>query len=136
MEGAKGHDGRSRRFCFRCCRRWRNGRSGRWPDSGRDGGCGYGDGFDTLNRILNGRWRGRFHGRWASARFTRRQNDRGKSLAAYRVLNAMGRVELRRHHPGISISVHVDNISNEYIELLERYPMPGRSVSLATNITF
>lgn len=86
--------------------------------------------------IARGRFNGSVRGRWVSVRYTRRQNDKGKTLPAYRLFDAMARVTLHRQHPDLSFSLHVDNITNERIELLERYPMPGRSVSLATNITF
>ncbi len=86
--------------------------------------------------IARGRWGGRFRGRWVSVRYTRRQNDRGKTLAAYRLLDAMARVTLHKHKPNIGISVHLDNITNERIEILERYPLPGRGISVATSVSF
>jgi len=87
----------------------------------------------TLDR---GRWQGSFSGRWVSIRYTRRQNDKGKTLRAYRLLGAHARVMLHQASPDLSLSVHLDNITDERVELLERYPSPGRSISVATNITF
>lgn len=86
--------------------------------------------------IAHGAWEASFRGRWVSSRYTRRQNDRGKTLPAYRLFGAMARVRLHRNNPDFSITLHCDNITNERIELLERYPIQGRSISLATNITF
>ena len=91
---------------------------------------------DLETEIASGRWAGHLRGRWVSLRYTRRQNDRGKTLPPYRLFDAFIRLTLRHTHPNASVSLHADNITNERIELLERYPMPGRGYSLATTVTF
>ena len=81
-----------------------------------------------------GRVSGRFLGRWVSARFTRRANT--KSLPPYRVFDASIEVQGRRAAPNVTVGISGENLTNEYIELLERYPSPGRSWSVTATIGF
>ncbi|MBD3297348.1 MAG: TonB-dependent receptor [candidate division Zixibacteria bacterium] len=82
------------------------------------------------------RWRLRTSGRWVSLRYIRRQNTPEKSLAPYRVFDARLRYTARKQSPTISIALEFDNLANEYYELLERYPAPGRQWSVTTSIAF
>jgi outer membrane receptor protein involved in Fe transport len=91
---------------------------------------------DLEVNLTHGRWSGRLRGRWVSLRYTRRMNDRGKVLPPYRCFDAFVRLVLKRSHPNLTASLHLDNITDERIELLERYPLPGRGFSLATNMQF
>jgi outer membrane receptor protein involved in Fe transport len=91
---------------------------------------------DVEVNLQRGRWSGRLRCHWVSLRYTRRMNDRGKTLPAYRSFDAFVRLMLIRAHPNLAVSLHLDNITNERIELLERYPLPGRGFSLATSIQF
>jgi outer membrane cobalamin receptor len=91
---------------------------------------------DVESALAHGRWMVRFTGRWVSLRYTRRQNDRGKTLDAYRDLGAMARVTVRVQDPELAVSMHAENITDERIELLERYPLPGRQFSAGITLTF
>jgi outer membrane receptor protein involved in Fe transport len=81
-----------------------------------------------------GRMSGRLLGRWVSARFTRRANT--KSLPPYRAFDASIEVQCRRAAPNVTVGISGENLTNEYIELLERYPSPGQSWSVTATICF
>ncbi len=82
------------------------------------------------------RWRLRTSGRWVSLRYIRRQNTPDKALAPYRVFDARLQYTARQQNPRISVALAFDNLTNEFYELLERYPAPGRQWSVATSISF
>lgn len=89
----------------------------------------------TANATI-GRLSARLSGRWVSARELRRDNAGGKRLPPYKLIDANLRLVARRLHPSISLGLRVDNITNERVDLLERYPSPGRAVSIETAIGF
>ncbi|MBI5869129.1 MAG: TonB-dependent receptor [candidate division Zixibacteria bacterium] len=83
-----------------------------------------------------GRISGRLSGRWVSSRELRRDNVSGKTLAPYRLFDAYARIAVRRLPPSLTLGIRVNNITNERVDLLERYPSPGRTVSVETVIAF
>ncbi|MEW5700972.1 MAG: TonB-dependent receptor [Candidatus Zixiibacteriota bacterium] len=84
---------------------------------------------------LSGEWR-RFGatvlGRWVSLRYTRRANT--KTIAPYRAFDASVTVVCRRRAPRLTVSLSGENLTNEHIELIERYPSPGRALSGAITV--
>ena len=79
---------------------------------------------------------GRITARWVSLRYIRRDNEPDKSLAPYHVVDGFIRLQLRRLSPQIGIAVRIDNLTNQHIELIERYPSPGRTWSISTDWEF
>ncbi|GAB4322978.1 MAG: TonB-dependent receptor [Candidatus Zixiibacteriota bacterium] len=82
---------------------------------------------DASLSIRVDRWRARTSGRWVSLRHIRRQNNPDKALAPYRVFDARLTFALSRQSPSTELAFEVSNVTNEYYELLERYPSPGRA---------
>jgi outer membrane receptor protein involved in Fe transport len=82
-----------------------------------------------------GRFSGRFSGRWVSSRELRRDNRGGKQLAPYKLFDGFIRLAIRRANPSMQFGVRVDNITNERVDLLERYPSPGRTWLIETVFT-
>jgi len=78
----------------------------------------------------------RANGRWVSLRYIRRQNNPEKALRPYRVFDLKARYAVRRNAPDVAVALGVDNLTNEYYELLERYPSPGRTWNATTTISF
>ncbi len=66
--------------------------------------------------------------RWVSRRFTREANT--KSLLPYTVWNAQFGVNLSLFTGKLRIGAEIENATNTRYQILERYPMPGRSVEL------
>lgn len=64
--------------------------------------------------------------RWVGERHLRRDNDPGRTLRPYRVVDARLRMGILRHAPELGIALRVENLTNERYDLLERYPAPGR----------
>jgi outer membrane receptor protein involved in Fe transport len=85
-------------------------------------------------RVKLGRYSGRLSARRVSLRYLRRDNQSGKMLQPYGLFDVYMRVEVRRTQPRVHVGVHIDNLTNERVDLLERYPSPGRSWSIRTAI--
>ncbi len=83
-----------------------------------------------------GRMSGRLSGRWVSSRELRRDNVSGKVLPPYRLFDAYARIAVRRLAPSLTLGIRINNITNERVDLLERYPSPGRALSVETVISF
>ena len=83
------------------------------------------------NLAVSAKWRflyGNLSYRWVSKRFTREANT--KFLEAYRLWNIeMGSV-FHVKFLRIRLGLTVDNVTNSRYQILERYPMPGRSVQI------
>jgi outer membrane cobalamin receptor len=73
-------------------------------------------------------------GRWVSRRFTLRAGT--KWLDPYRAFDAGCEFTLRCRGPRAVLHVAVENLTNERIELLGRYPSPARTWSLGAALTF
>ena len=82
-----------------------------------------------------GRFSGRLSGRWVSSRELRRDNTGGKRLPPYRLFDGFARVRLHRAGPAVQLGIRVENITNERVDLLERFPSPGRSWFVETIIS-
>jgi outer membrane receptor protein involved in Fe transport len=78
----------------------------------------------------------RARGRWVSLRYIRRQNNPEKALRPYRVFDVSARYRVHRTSPDVTVAFGVDNLTNEYYELLERYPSPGRTWHATTTVSF
>jgi outer membrane cobalamin receptor len=74
-----------------------------------------------------GRFSGRLSGRWVSSRELLRDNTGSKRLPPYRLFDGFARVRLHRPSPAVQLGIRVENITNERVDLLERFPSPGRS---------
>ncbi len=83
-----------------------------------------------------GRWSGRVSGRWISAREILRQNNRNKQVRPYGVIDGFVRAAVRRRKPAMQAGLRVDNITNTRVDLLVRYPSPGRAWSAEMTVQF
>ncbi len=68
--------------------------------------------------------------RYASRRFTREQNTSGKILSAYTIWDLLLKFKHQIKGAELSLTVGAYNFTDQYYELIERYPMPGREYRL------
>jgi len=72
--------------------------------------------------------------RYSSSRYTREQNTPEKILPDYTIWDLGLKFKHRLHAVHFSLAVNVHNLTDQYLELIERYPMPGREFRLTTQI--
>jgi vitamin B12 transporter len=89
---------------------------------------------DLIGDAQLGRWGVYAAAHWVGPRFTLRANT--KSQPAYRRFDAAIRCAIRRGQPDLTIAVRGENLTNESIELLQGYPSPARTLTLALTAGF
>ncbi len=74
-------------------------------------------------------------GRWVSRREALRSNT-NRWQAPYRVFDIEARVKALETQPRLTLFARVDNLTDEFFELLQGYPSPGRSLTAGLTLGF
>jgi outer membrane cobalamin receptor len=72
--------------------------------------------------------------RWVSERYIRRANT--KSLDSYTVTDLSGGLSRDIGRFEVSVSAEINNVFSEKYEIIERYPLPGRSYGLHVGLSY